>query len=130
LINKIRQAIRLYKDNEARLKEAQSYYEAIGYLCNLNKLSGNPALHIGTALQLAKLYGMTFGIGTSYSQCRVGLPRNRWQNPLDENVNQFHYGVFYQKPSNQIDSIYAYHNRLELAICRCLMFAKIAKVII
>lgn len=130
IIDKVSFSYRLYKQRQEDLKEAKAYYDIIGYICKANNITANPAVYIGSALRLASLYKMTFGEGTSYGDCRVDLPRSSWQQPLNETVSQFEYGVWYEKPVNEIDSIFAYRHRLELAICRCLVFAKKAGVII
>lgn len=84
---------------------------------------------IGSFLQIAEHYNLKFGIGTCFGDCRVDLSCDDWECPLDQSILSTDYGTWTKVDSHKVTSIYGYGKTLPEAIMRCLLNARIAKVI-
>lgn len=95
----------------------------------LNNVPGNPALDVGSALQLATKYKLELIKGTCYGDCRAILDKCNWQHELDECICSFDYGTFMHKLPEEVGSIYAFGHSVQEAVCRCLLNCKTAGVL-
>ena len=89
-----------------------------------------PDTRTGTAIQIANKYGITFDVGTTRYDCRAILPRSKWENPIDKSVS-LETLVFFTIPQSydEIEDFQGISDRIEIAICKCLIQARIAGVI-
>lgn len=90
---------------------------------------GNPLVHTGTALRLAKNFNIKLSAGTSFGDCRADINKEDFLCSINPHVDQFSYGVWHKKPVEEIDSIYAYGTTVNEAVVKCLVFARRAGVI-
>ena len=129
--------VRLWKDAQrwreaqrAQIQERDKARRLYGKMEQMGLLKsvygGDPTEHIGTALILAREYGIELWCGTSHSEARAVLPREKWISEPDPDVSPWDYGAFLNTPP---ESIYAFHRCPQVAICRCLINAKIAGVL-
>lgn len=89
-----------------------------------------PASHIGAAMQLANYYSLEFDIGTTMYDCRAILWREKWQREINKNISLESLAFFtIPKTYDEIESIQGISDRIEVAICKCLIQARIAGVI-
>jgi len=91
---------------------------------------GNPAEHVGTALELAKGYNITLHRGTCYGDCVADITKEHWLNPIHPDIKSGRFGTWFEDQSHdEIKAIYAYGHDVQTAICQCLINARIAGVI-
>jgi len=89
-----------------------------------------PDTRIGAAIQIANKYGITFDVGTTRYDCRAILPHSKWENPIDRNVSLETLAFFTIPQSyDEIEDFQGISDRIEIAICKCLIQARIAGVI-
>jgi len=89
-----------------------------------------PDTRIGAAIQIANKYGITFDVGTTGYDCRAILPRSKWENPIDRSV-PLETLAFFTIPQSydKVKDFQGISDRIEIAICKCLIQARIAGVI-
>jgi len=89
-----------------------------------------PVYLVGAALRIANKYGITFDIGTRMGDCRAILPRSRWLKPIDRTVPLESLAFFtIPKSYDDIEDFQGMSDKIEIAICRCLIAARTAGVI-
>lgn len=85
------------------------------------KRVGDPTQDIGNALELMRNYKMFLSIGTHYAQCQCTIEKDNFMFPVRDGIKSSDVGSF--KEDGEINSIYAFHSDVCLAICKCCMFA-------
>lgn len=89
-----------------------------------------PDTRIGAAIQIANKYGITFDVGTTRYDCRAILPRSKWENQIDRNASLETLAFFTIPQSyDEIEDFQGISDRIEIAICQCLIQARIAGVL-
>ena len=128
--------IRLYKE---KTKQVEYASKVCGELAKLGLLDTTlfplaehspPSRCIGTAIKFANHYGIDFSVGTHYGECRAILPRGKWKSPIDQDVSLESLAFFtIPKTYKEIQNFQGIDNRLEIAVCKCLIAARTAGVI-
>lgn len=96
----------------------------------MQSLNLYPVVNIGNAIKEANRYGLEFNVGTAGYDCRAILPRSKWKKPIDKTV-PLKMLAFFTIPQSyeEIENIQGISDRIEIAICKCLIMARIAGVI-
>jgi hypothetical protein len=96
----------------------------------MESLGLQPDTRIGTAIKTANCYGIEFDIGTTHYDCRAILPRSKWHNEIDRTVSLETLAFFtIPKSYDEIEDFQGISDRIEIAICKCLIQARVAGVI-
>lgn len=117
---------RIYIDK--RLEEIRKEFYKFDFDDGLtgNGILGDPLRDIGTAIRLIKHYKMDLHVGTCYGDCRAVITKENWINPISGPLE----GRFTTNENiKEVDSIYGVGPSVNEAVCKCLIFAKIARVI-
>jgi hypothetical protein len=88
----------------------------------------NRVIDIGWALEFAKQYKVNLH-GDDLMKVCADISEKGSVNPINPGVSQFSYGVFTEKPVEEIEAIFAFADTVEEAVCKCLINARKAGVI-
>lgn len=108
----------------------KKFQEETEIIAKMQSLELWPAINIGSAIREANHYGIEFDVGTTHYDCRAILPRSKWQRDINRNVSLETLAFFTVPRSyDEIEAFQGISDRIEIAICRCLIQARIAGVI-